>query len=472
MKSLDRLIRRSILIFMAGCLLVFAVASYLIGETLVRRFIDARLLGVARTVVTMIEQQPTVLDREGGELVSAARIADADEVVHSLQVFSLDGRLIWNGSDAVIPRPVAEVVLTEARRGSPVLKTVQWADGKSVRYLYMPIVVQGEPRYVLQAEAPLRLYHAALEGLSLVLAAGSAIILLVVWTAGRWFAKTVLVPIQVLSNDAEAMGGADLGTRLALNTPYKEFRHLTAAFNAVMDRFARSAEGQQRFVDHAAHEMQTPLTVLRGDLEVALLRARTAAEYREALLNNVEQVERLIALTRSLLTLAKFTSDRPPVQLVPLDLEPLVHHLVDELTVLAEDRGVRLSCEADSVPPILGDAQWLKQALINLLDNALRYTSSGGAVTVRLHKAGRELAVSIEDTGHGIEPEHLPHLFARFYRSDWARAKDSGGTGLGLPIVQGIAEAHGGAVTVTSQVGKGSIFTLHLPIPTGSSMAA
>ena len=145
---------------------------------------------------------------------------------------------------------------------------------------------------------------------------------------------------------------------------------------------------------------------------------------------------------------------------------------MDELTVLAEDRGVRLSCEADSVPPILGDAQWLKQALINLLDNALRYTSPGGAVTVRLHKAGRELAVSVEDTGHGIEPEHLPHLFARFYRSDWARAKDSGGTGLGLPIVQGIAEAHGGAVTVTSQVGKGSIFTLHLPIPTGSSMAA
>lgn len=472
MKSLDSLIRRSILIFIAGCLLVFAFSSYLIGETLVRHFIDGRLLGVARAVATMIERQPTLLEKGGEDLLPLVRIADDDEVVHSLQLFSVDGRLLWNGSDAVIRPPVADMVLPEYRRESAVLKTVQSADGKSARYLSMPLVVQGEPRYVLQAEAPLRLYHKALEGLALVLAAGSAILLLVVWTAGRWLAKTVLVPIQVLSKDAEAMGGADLGTRLALNSPYEEFRHLTSAFNAVMDRFARSAEGQQRFVDHAAHEMQTPLTVLRGDLEVALLRARTATEYREALLNNVEQVERLIALTRSLLTLAKFTSDRPPVQLVPLDLELLVHELVDELTVLAEDRGVRLSCEAESVPSILGDAQWLKQALINLLDNALRYTSPGGAVTVRLHKAGRELAVSVEDTGHGIEPEHLPHLFARFYRTDWARAKDSGGTGLGLPIVQGIAEAHGGAVTVTSQVGKGSIFTLHLPIPTGSSMAA
>jgi heavy metal sensor kinase len=469
MKSLDGLIRRSLLIFIAGCILVLALSSYMIGETFVRRFVDGRLLGVARTVATMIEQQPTLLAED---LVSAARIAGEDEVVHSLQLFSLDGHLIWKGSDSVPRQPVTDMVFPEVRRGNTVFRTLQSADGKSARYLYMPIFQQGEPRYMLQAEAPLLLYHKTLEGLVILLAAGFTIILLVVWMASGWLAKKVLVPIQVLSQEAEAMSGADLVTRLPLPSRYEEFRRLTAAFNAVVDRFARSAEGQRRFVDHAAHEMKTPLTVLRGDLEVALLRARTAAEYREALLNNVEQVERLIALTRSLLTLAQFTSDRPPVHLVPLDLEPLVQNLVHELTVLADDRGIKLSCDAQSVPPILGDAQWLKQALINLLDNALRYTSPGGAVTIRLHKAGREIAVSVEDTGHGIEPEHLPHLFARFYRSDWARAKDSGGTGLGLPIVKEIADAHGGAVTVTSQVGKGSIFTLYVPIPAASSMAA
>ena len=117
-----------------------------------------------------------------------------------------------------------------------------------------------------------------------------------------------------------------------------------------------------------------------------------------------------------------------------------------------------------SIPPVLGDAQWLTQALINLLDNALHYTQSGGAVTVRLQAAGEEIAVAVEDTGYGIEPEHLPHLFERFYRTDWARAKDAGGTGLGLPIVKEIAEAHGGTVSVTSQVDKGSVFTLRLPV--------
>ena len=131
------------------------------------------------------------------------------------------------------------------------------------------------------------------------------------------------------------------------------------------------AKLSRRSCDIAAHEMKTPLTILQGNLDVALMKARTSEEYREALLNNLEQVGRLIALTRSLLTLANFTSGKPPVHLVPLALEPLVQDLVYELTLLADDRRITLSFESQPVPPVLGDAQWLKQALINLLDNAL-----------------------------------------------------------------------------------------------------
>jgi signal transduction histidine kinase len=281
-----------------------------------------------------------------------------------------------------------------------------------------------------------------------------------------------MTPIEVLSTGAETMSEADLGKRLTLDSPYQEFRRLTHAFNSVMDRFQRSGETQRRFCDIAAHEMKTPLTILQGNLDVALMKARTTEEYREALINNLEQVGRLIALTRSLLTLANFTSGKPPVHLVPLALEPLIQNLVDELTPLADDRRITLTFESQSVPPILGDAQWIKQALINLLDNALHYTPPAGAVTIRLEAVGEEVAVAVEDTGHGIEPEHLPHLFERFYRTDWARAKDAGGTGLGLPIVKEIAEAHGGTVSVTSQVEKGSIFTLHLPVSTNQTIPA
>lgn len=193
------------------------------------------------------------------------------------------------------------------------------------------------------------------------------------------------------------------------------------------------------------------------------MKARTTDEYREVLLNNLQQVDRLIALTRPLLTLAKFTSSKPPVNLVPLALEPLIQEIVDELTLLADDHQITLSFEPQPVPSVLGDAQWLKQALINLLDNALRYTPSGGVVSICLETVDQQVAVSVEDTGHGIEPENIPHLFERFYRTDWARAKDSAGTGLGLPIVKEIMDAHGGSISVTSDVNKGSVFTLRLP---------
>jgi signal transduction histidine kinase len=373
----------------------------------------------------------------------------------------------------VAQTPVPDHVFEQVRLGNSLYKTAETLDGRwSVRQLFVPIPRQGPVRHVLQAEASLLLYRETLIGLVILLSLGSGIILFVAWIGSGWLAKKVMTPIEVLSTGAETMSEADLGKRLTLDSPYQEFRRLTQAFNSVMDRFQRSGETQRRFCDIAAHEMKTPLTILQGNLDVALMKARTTEEYREALINNLEQVGRLIALTRSLLTLANFTSGKPPVHLVPLALEPLIQNLVDELTPLADDRRITLTFESQSVPPILGDAQWIKQALINLLDNALHYTPPAGAVTIRLEAVGEEVAVAVEDTGHGIEPEHLPHLFERFYRTDWARAKDAGGTGLGLPIVKEIAEAHGGTVSVTSQVEKGSIFTLHLPVSTNQTIPA
>ena len=274
----------------------------------------------------------------------------------------------------------------------------------AVRQLFVPIPRKGPVRHVLQAEASLLLYRETLIGLVILLTLGSGTILFVAWIGSGWLAKKVMTPIEVLSAGAETISEADLGKRLTLDSPYKEFRRLTQAFNSVTDRFQRSGETQRRFCDIAAHEMKTPLTILQGNLDVALMKVRTTEEYREALINNLEQVGRLIALTRSLLTLANFTSGKPPVHLVPLALEPMIQGLVEELTLLADDRHITMSFESQSIPPILGDAQWLNQALINLLDNALHYTPTGGAVTIRLQVVGNDVAVAVEDTGHGIEP--------------------------------------------------------------------
>lgn len=477
MKSLHSLIRQSALILMAALLLVFSVLTYAGGDALLHRFVDGRLFGLAETMAKIVEQHPNIIESSSEKYPRAAELIrdknEEREVTHSLRIFSPDGRLVWNSPNAVAQTPVPDHVFEQVRLGNSLYKTAETLDGRwSVRQLFVPIPLQGPVRHILQAEASLLLYRETLIGLVILLTLGSGVILFVAWIGSGWLAKKVMTPIEVLSTGAETMSEADLGKRLTLDSPYQEFRRLTQAFNSVMDRFQRSGETQRRFCDIAAHEMKTPLTILQGNLDVALMKARTTEEYREALINNLEQVGRLIALTRSLLTLANFTSGKPPVHLVPLALEPLIQDLVDELTPLADDRRITLTFESQSVPPILGDAQWIKQALINLLDNALHYTPPAGAVTIRLEAVGDEVAVAVADTGHGIEPEHLPHLFERFYRTDWARAKDAGGTGLGLPIVKEIAEAHGGTISVTSQVEKGSVFTLRLPASTHQTISA
>ena len=475
MKSLRSLISWSTFLLIAG-LLVLSALVYVTSEVLLNRFVDGRLLELSDTLAELVEQRPEIFEKGGQDVRPAGRSNQERQVLpdvpHSLRVFSADGRLLWSSPNAAVQESIPPHILRQVQIEHTVFVTIESATGMPARHLFLSIMEDGHIQYVLQTEASLRHYRETLYGLLFLLSLGSGATLVVAWIGSVWLAKKVLAPIETLCARAETMSEADLGKRLAVDSPYREFRRLTQAVNSVLDRFQRNSEVQRNFCEIAAHEMKTPLTILQGNLEVALMKARTTAEYRDALINNLEQVGRLIALTRPLLTLAKFTSSKPPIHLAPLALEPLIQEIVDELTLLADDYHIVLSFASESVPPILGDAQWLKQALINLLDNALRYTPSGGSVTVRLQSAGEWVAVAVEDTGHGIEQENIPHLFERFYRTDWARAKDSAGTGLGLPIVKEIAEAHGGTISVASQIHKGSSFTLRLPVSTQQTILA
>ena len=342
--------------------------------------------------------------------------------------------------------------------------TIDSINDPPVRRVSVPVSNQHGPQYILQAETSLRFSQEALSSLLMLLAVFSSITVVLAWVGSDWVARKALFSVTILSATAENISGPPFRTPVTLDPPYQEFRPLTKAFNAMLERLQKNFEAQRHFVDHAAHEMQTPLTGLQTNIEVTLQKARTMEEYREALLTNLEQVERLVTLSRSLLTLARFSSDQYAVQLVPLDLKPLLQDLVSELTILAEDQQLGLTFESQPVPRVLGDAERLKQLLINLLDNAMRYTPTGGTVVVRLTMKEQHVAITVEDTGHGIDPKHLPRLFDRFYRIDSSRERRSRGTGLGLPIVKEIAEAHHGTVTVESEVGKGSVFTLLLPV--------
>ncbi len=469
MKSLRSLISWSAFILLAG-LLVFSALVYGASELLLQRFVDGRLLVLTETLAEFVEQYPAFFEQSGNGTDPTNELTESStephvlpDVTHALRVFSIDGSLLWRSSHASIHASLPPRVLEQVRLNNLLFETHDAPDGTPARHLFRFFTGKGRMRYILQTETSLLHYQETLNGLVFLFTLGSGATLILAWVGSLWMAKKVMAPIEALCTSAETMSEADLGKRLVVDSPYREFRRLTQAVNSVLDQFQRGSEVQRNFCEIAAHEMKTPLTILQGNLEVALMKARTTEEYHEVLLNNLQQVDRLIALTRPLLTLAKFTSSKPPVHLVPLDLEPLIQELVDELMILADDREITLAFEPRPVPPVLGDAQWLKQALINLLDNALRYTPSGGSVTVRLQTVGHEVAIEVADTGHGIEPENIPHLFERFYRTDWARAKDAAGTGLGLPIVKEIMEAHGGSISVTSEVNKGSVFTLRVP---------
>ncbi|GMV49446.1 MAG: Adaptive-response sensory-kinase SasA [Nitrospirae bacterium] len=447
----------------------FNVVVYTGFHSLLQQYVDGRLFGFADTLAELIEQRPDLMKRSDHEIVvpRGAQVADERmkelrEVSHSVHILALDGTVVWKGS-AVLPRPsVDAAVLERGRRGEVVYETIETASGAPVRQIFVPIMHQDEVRYLLQAEESLVFFRRTHRSLMGLLMLGSVAVLAASWFGSGWLARKVLDPVETLSRTAESISESALRSRVNLNAPFEEFERLAQAFNAMLDRLQRASESQRRFTDYAAHEMKTPLTVMQGNLEVALQRSRSAEDYRDVLVSNLDQVQRLIVLTRSLLTLARFAGDRPPVELAPLALQPLLRELIDDLTPVAEDRNLTLVLDEQPVRPVLGDAERLKQVFINLLDNALRYTDPGGTVTVRLSGVRDEVHVAVHDTGQGIAREHLAYLFEPFYRTDPARARDSGGHGLGLPIVKEIVEAHHGTIAVESEVGKGSVFTLTL----------
>lgn len=451
-------IRRSAMAVMLVLLTAFAVLIHTGLSNLLYHHIDGELFALAQQESTRVEIKTGTLtaleDDEEQELREAARFT---------VILAPTGAVMWKGAAVVVRPPLEASLLADAQRGRTVYDTITTPNNDSIRRISLPITRGGTVQYILQTETSLRLVQDTLRLLIFLLAGLAAALVGAAWLGSRWLARQALTPVEVLTATAEQISVPSLKTRVVLDAPYEEFARLARVFNAMLDRLHKVFEGQRLFVADAAHEMQTPLTVIKGTIEVALQKSRSADEYRDALVTNLGQVERLSTLTRSLLTLAQFAGDRPPVKLVPLPLEPLMQELVKELTVLAEDRKVRLTLEAHPVPLVLGDNGRLTQLLINLLDNALAHTPPEGTVTLRLRPESKQVVMAVEDTGPGIAPEHLPRLFERFYRGDPARDRESGGAGLGLAIVKEIAEAHGGTVRAASVPGKGSVFTVTLP---------
>jgi signal transduction histidine kinase len=280
--------------------------------------------------------------------------------------------------------------------------------------------------------------------------------------------RRLTAPLDAVVEGAHAIGARDLSARVPVRGS-QEIRTVAHAFNEMAAALESAEVQRQNLLADVAHELRTPLTVVQGNLRAILDDVYTLDKSEVARL--YDQTRHLIALVNDLHELAQAEARRLPLHQTPVDLAELARTAADFLEPVAEAEGVTLIAELPAEPVIVhADEARLLQVLQNLLANALRHTSGAagrsGEIRLRVRQEGREAAVSVQDNGDGIDPVHLPHIFDRFYRTDRARARDSGGAGLGLALVRAMIEAHDGRVEAFSAgIGQGSRFSFYLPLP-------
>jgi two-component system OmpR family sensor kinase len=384
------------------------------------------------------------------------------ELTRYAELWNTDGRSVTRSANLAerhLPLPVP--AMDVARRGSVGRATHRWEGGR-YRTLVYPLRLVGahHDAHFLQVTAPLApvdgmLWRfASLAGLLGI--AGTATSFAVAYV----FARFATRPAQEIAAQAEAIEAGTLSARITAHATVAEYSSLVAVLNAMLDRLDRAFEAQRRFVADASHELRSPLTVLRGDLDVALRRERSPQEYRETLERMREETARITALAENLLVLARADAGLPATSLSDMDLADVAERVVERAVRQAEAAGIILTVETEPAQ-VRGDAALLERAVGNLVENAVRYVPRGSRVTVRCARSGGLAALDVEDDGPGISAEHAPLVFERFYRGDPARGRDAG-TGLGLPIARAIAAAHGGRLTL-ERASPGTLFRLVVP---------
>ncbi len=293
---------------------------------------------------------------------------------------------------------------------------------------------------------------------------------------GYFLARKSLAPVVAMSTQAGRIGAATLHERLPVQNEKDELGHLARSFNHLLDRLDQSFDRQRRFMADASHELRTPVAILRGEAEVALARPdRTPEEYRESLAVLRAESQRLTHIVEDLFTLARADAGQYPLSPHDFYLDELVADCTHTTRTLALAKRITLNCDAAQELPIHADEALLRRMILNLLDNAIKYTPEGGSVSVACRREGGEYALSIADTGPGIPVELQPHIFERFFRADKARThaeSDGGGAGLGLSIARWIAEAHHGRLELARSDATGSTFAAYLPAKSAVSAVA
>jgi heavy metal sensor kinase len=319
-------------------------------------------------------------------------------------------------------------------------------------------------RYVVEVGVSAARTDETVRQVLLMLAIGLPIAVSVAVAGGFILVRRALKPVDNLSQKAAAITQHNLSERLPVVRSGDELERLSLSLNLMISRLEDAINSTKQFVADASHELRTPLAVLRGELENLAQDTQLKSHTRETLGSALEEVDRLAEIVEGLLALSRLDSGEARADWIRFDLAELVATTADQMSLLAEDKNITVVCDSAERVIVEGDQARLKQVIVNLLDNAIKYTRNGGRIELEIAQEEGEAVLDVADDGIGIPSEALPHVFKRFFRVDGSRSRDQGGAGLGLSIVKSICDAHGARVEVSSVPGQGSRFRLRFPL--------
>ncbi len=405
------------------------------------------------------------LDDAGGlqEVVDSFSIGGLSSAF-SVVIRDSEGRVLVSNREVVTEALALSPAQVEAvLDGVALTDTVRMEEGK-VRLRTSRLTIGRDVVGIVQVAEDAEITSRPLDRLQTVLLAegiGGVILALII---GYWLARGAVKPLQEVVSVAADIEASDLDRRIGASGSPMEVQKLADTFDAMLERLDNAFQQQRNFVLDMSHELRTPLTALRGNIDVLLMDKRLDGEARTHFETLSGEVGRLIRLTSNLLYLAHADTGRE-LDRRPVELDLLCLEVYQQTKDLSPEVKFRLGHE-DQVT-VVGDRDLLKQLILNLVDNGLKYTPAGGEVVLSLFRDESHARIEVRDTGAGISPEHLPFIFQRFYRGGGGEKRAGGGAGIGLAISDWVARSHEGEITVTSEVGEGSVFTVILPVHTG-----
>jgi heavy metal sensor kinase len=452
---------------LAGALALFGAATYLGLERYLQKSLEESLIKQARSIGDVLIVN---INQSGEDYVNNEITEHYSPEINGrfIRVTRADGKRIY------VSGPPKDGTFDPTLVGAPRLpftqeftREVEMSDEHELLLHGLPCKAADGTKFLIEVAGPYNQIESVLYGLLLTFALGLPLIVAIAIGGGYILMRGALRPVDEIRQKAAQITSRNLSERLPVVHTGDELERLATDLNHMIERLEESFHQINRFSADASHELRTPLTVLQGELEAIAQKGQSLPEdVRDTIGSALEETHRLAKIVESLLAISRLEAGEERVQRVRLDFAELARSTADQMRLLAEEKHVALDCDLTEPVEVDADPSRLKQVVVNLLDNAIKYTPESGKVSISATQRDGRAVLEVADSGIGISSADLPHIFDRFYRADKARSRQLGGTGLGLSIVRSICLAHGGQVTVKSTEGRGSLFRVELPLTT------